>query len=269
MSSKDAGPQSHQRTLRDVSSPAATLDPLDDKYDESHSQGEDENESTQSSAPLDHSSPLTDSDGDDGSGRKADGKVEAPAQTIPRTAPTGNLRQILDTLDLLRRGKHPVLKAGQLDFPLSTPEYRAIQNILFDQKHPSPIAGFHPDLTAKLRLWAQDHLRWEYNAEQAVFSIRMPSAVHQLVTQELGSLLLSRFRAALETSGKRGRVLSRPGVQYTLGYLCPTETQPGSQAGAVCTEAPAAPLQIVFGAGTRGERRVFACACRSRHNHRA
>lgn len=201
-------------------------------------------EGSQSSAstPLAASSPLTDSDNDNKSNKllqEEDTKAGIESKqgshgpiSLTTSGSTQELGNILHALDLIRRGKHPALgtHCERLEFPLPVPQYFLFRQLLSDT-YPQNNSGeracrYGKDrntVTTKLSLqfdldleitarWALDKLRYDYDARRAIFSIRMLTALHQIVAHQLGDLLSARFRAALQTSGRGGEVRFIPGA---------------------------------------------------------
>lgn len=173
---------------------------------------------------------MTASDGDGNRAPKAQagGDTEAGHRRSRASSPTPSckdLRDIFLTLHQIRLGRHAALAThcDRLEFPLPISGYFQFQQLLFDPDIDPRLADadvthdldLDTDLDLEaLRSWAKTKLRWDYDAQQAVLSIRMISVFHQAVNQELGTLLQDRFREALTTSGREGQIRYRTGVQH-------------------------------------------------------
>ena len=204
---------------------------------------ENEDQSSQSSAPLPASSPLTgwddhtESEVEDGKrGRDSTGgrhpnnklgqtdELEATATAIQRDSAKGraplspspspsvadNLRRVLHKLEQYRLGKPLAPPAcEQIDLRLEPAEYHQLYRLLFGPE--LQVHGFDCDLAA-LRRWAPNRLRHEYDPRAARFTIRMLWPLHQKLVEGLKSIILERLSNALATFGHNGSITENTGI---------------------------------------------------------
>lgn len=175
---------------------------------------------TSGSVTLAASSPLTDCEGECEAQTKPHrgDKAEADAATA---ATTMYLRDVLQSIDLVRRGRHPVLTrhCDRLEFPLPPPEFHLFGQFL--EGDTGALRQIDADLDLDLDLemlwrWSHDRLIWDYDSHLSLLIVRTPTPLHLWARQDVQDLLKARFLAALEASGRRGGVESLPNVGYVF-----------------------------------------------------
>lgn len=204
-----------------------------------------EDQSSQSSAPLPASSPLT--DGEDHTEPEADDskpgtnssgsrlfskklghrvKIEAtttatatqrdipsggsPLSPSPSPSITDNLRRALHKLEQYRLGNHLAPPdCEQIDLTLEPSEYRQLHHLLFQPE--LQVHDFDCDLAA-LRQWAPNKLRHDYDPQAARLTIRMLGPLHQKIVEGFKSIILDRISNALATSGHNGIITENTGI---------------------------------------------------------